>query len=170
MSEIEKDEAGESEARIYEVGYHIVPLVAEENVPKESSDVKSVIEKQKGVMISEELPRLHPLAYTIAKTVGGKKHIFDKAYFGWIKFEIDPSTLPAIKEALEANENVLRFILVKTVRENTLVSMQKIVSQARMDKEGGEKKAPGVGVVAEKDKKPVSVEEIDKSIDELLVP
>ncbi|MDD5068504.1 MAG: 30S ribosomal protein S6 [Candidatus Pacebacteria bacterium] len=168
MSEIEKDEAVESEARIYEVGYHIVPLVAEENVPKEAGDVKFLIEKQKGVIISEELPRLHPLAYTIAKTVAGKKRIFDKAYFGWIKFEADATALPAIKEAMEANENVLRFLLIKTVRENTLVSMQKIISQARMDKEGGEKKAPGVGATAEKDKKPVSVEELDKSIDELL--
>src|ERR1035437_9892092 len=98
MSEIEKEVEGEeSEARIYEVGFHIVPLVAEENVPKEFGDIKLVLEKQKGVMISEELPRLRPLAYTIAKTVAGKKHIFDKAYFGWIKFEADASALPHIK-------------------------------------------------------------------------
>ncbi len=167
MSEIE-NEAVESEARIYEVGFHIVPLVAEENVSKEASEIKFLIEKQKGAMISEEMPRICPLAYTIAKTVDGKKHIFDKAYFGWIKFEVDATALPAIKEALEANQNILRFILVKTVRENTLTSLQKIASQARMDKEGGEK-APGVGAIAEKDKKPVSVEEIDKSIDDLLV-
>lgn len=167
MADIEtKDEnIEETEGRIYEVGYHIVPLIAEENVPKEATEIKFVIEKQKGIMISEELPRLHPLAYTIAKTVAGKKHIFDKAYFGWIKFEADPTELPHIKEALEANENVLRFLLIKTVRESTLTSMQKIISQGRMDKE---KTIKVPSTVAEKDKKPVSVEELDKTIDELL--
>ncbi len=173
MTEVPKEvmkegmEEMESEARIYEIGYHIVPLVAEEAVPAKMAEVKAVIEKQKGVMISDEMPKLMPLAYTIAKTVEGKKHIFDKAYFGWIKFEVDSSALPAIEEAMKANENVLRFLLVKTVRENTMNSMAKILSQGKMDKEKAAKTASDA---VEKDKKPVSVEELDKTIDELLVP
>ncbi len=159
------DEKEETEARIYEIGYHIVPLVAEEGVPAKAGEVKAVIEKQKGVMIADEMPKLMPLAYTIAKTVEGKKHIFDKAYFGWIKFEVDSAALPAIEEALKANENVLRFLLIKTVRENTMTSMQKILSQGKMDKEKAAKGAPDA---KDADKKPVSVEELDKTIVQLL--
>jgi hypothetical protein len=60
------------------------------------------------------------LAYPMYKVVSNKKTKFESAYFGWVKFDGDPKGVSKIKKALEAKENVLRFIIIKTVRENTL--------------------------------------------------
>ena len=42
--------------RIYEVGYHIIPTVLEENVEKVVGDIRTVIEKAGGSFIAEGAP------------------------------------------------------------------------------------------------------------------
>ena len=153
-----------AESKIYEIGYHIVPLVAQDNVPAEATKLKFEIEKHKGTIISEETPKLRVLAYEIPKMVSGNKHNFDKAYFGWIKFEALGDAIGKIKEFLEHEENILRFLLIKTVRESTLAPMQRIVTSMRAERD----RAPREALKEKVDKKPASVEEIDKSIEKLL--
>ena len=80
--------AKNSEEKIYEVGYHIISSVSEENVPKEVEKIKSYLAKEKAVIISEEAPKLRPLAYSIKKAFGGTYKTFDKAYFGFIKLRL----------------------------------------------------------------------------------
>ncbi|PIR86303.1 hypothetical protein COU13_01735 [Candidatus Kaiserbacteria bacterium CG10_big_fil_rev_8_21_14_0_10_43_70] len=50
---------------------------------------------------------------------GGKNVHYGRAYFGWIKFECDASNVFALDEILRADENVLRYIIFKTIREDT---------------------------------------------------
>ena len=124
-----------AESRIYEIGYHVVPIVAEENVGVEVAAIHSLLEKEKGFIISEEFPRLRDLAYAIPKMVGGEKHNFRKAYFGWVKFEAPAEAVAPIQEALKHNEHILRFILIKTVRESTLASIpRQMVSRDNQEK------------------------------------
>lgn len=113
----EKDEAA---IRIYEVGYHILPIISEENLPAEVGNIKGMIEGHGAMFISEEFPKLRPLAYALSKSVEGKRQDFDQAYFGWVKFEIDPEKALEIKKALDANKSVLRHIFIETVRESTM--------------------------------------------------
>jgi hypothetical protein len=49
--------------RVYEVGYHIIPTVAEENIESIVSEIRSVIEKAGGSFIAEGAPSLIKLAY-----------------------------------------------------------------------------------------------------------
>ena len=91
--------------------------------------------------------------------MGGLRRKFDKAYFGWVKFEMDNKDIAAVKKSLDANENVLRFLLIKTVRENTLYGSKLVAAE-----EVAKKKA----TVKKEEKAPASQEEIDKSIDELI--
>ncbi len=161
---LEDDVLDEAESQIYEIGFHLVPLLAQEQVGGEASKMKALVEKFKGAIISDEMPKLRPLAYDISKMIGGKKHTFDKAYFGSIKFELPSDKIASVEEALKSDENILRFLLIKTVRESTLAPLQRIATHPK--KEGDKpvlNDAPKEG-----EKKPVSVEEIDKSIDELL--
>ena len=74
--------------KIYEIGYHIISSVAEENIPAEVAKVKEYLAKENAVIISEEAPALRPLAYPIKKATGGAYKTYDKAYFGFIKFEL----------------------------------------------------------------------------------
>ena len=139
---------------VYEVGFHIVPSVAEENVAGEVSKIKSEIENLGGIFISEEFPKSRPLAYTISKIVAGTKHNFDKAYFGWIKFEMTPEKIGELKMALDKNEHILRHLLIHTTKETPMTYSK--IAESRM------------AAQAERAEKPVSAEELDKSIDKLV--
>jgi ribosomal protein S6 len=105
---------------IYEVGFHVATTLSEEKLPSEVTKIKDVLEKSGVEFISEEFPKRMQLAYTIEKKTqdGTIKH--DSAYFGWVKFAVDNAKIAEIKEELDSNENIVRFIIVKTVRENTM--------------------------------------------------
>ncbi len=153
-----------SDEKIYEVGYHIVSSVSEENIPSEVEKIKAYLAKEKAVIISEETPKLRPLAYPIKKAFGGSYKTFDKAYFGFIKFELsEEGDITNIDKAMKNNESVLRYIVIKTVRENTMYSPKITVFS---DKEAKIKTFKEDKIV--KAEKQATVEEIDKSIDALV--
>jgi len=147
------------DSQIYEIGYHILPTIAEENVSAETAKIKSAVVDNGGSIISEEAAGLKVLAYEISKIVDSKKVKFSRAYFGWIKFEIEKSKIGKIESLLKSTPSVLRFLIIKTVRENTLHIPK--VPMYRKDENDSEKIEP-------EEKVEISQEEIDKSIDELL--
>lgn len=158
--EIEETEAENASSRVYELGLHIVPSTSSEDVPREFGNIKALIEKHGGIFISEDMPKLRPLAYPMFKIVGTKKEKCLEAYFGWIKFEATSDTIKTIKTDVDALDSVLRTLIIQTVRENTL-TQPKLVSK-RVE---GEKKQETVdGVPVE-----VSPEAIDASIDKLVI-
>lgn len=120
MSKTEQHERQEG-IRVYELGFHFVPTLSEDEVVVQFSHLKSLIEKKGGTFISEEVPQMINLAYEITKTVKAQKKRYTSAYFGWVKFDIDPSELAGIEKDVKAFEPILRYILITTVRENTLV-------------------------------------------------
>ena len=105
---------------VYEVGFHIATTLPEEKLPAEVTAIKDVLEKAGVEFIAEEYPKQVPLAYTIVKKTQSGTMKFDDAYFGWIKFEVSSEKIAEIKSELDANSNIVRFIIVKTVRENTM--------------------------------------------------
>jgi len=152
--------------KIYEVGYHIISSVAEENIPSEVAKIKEYLAAEKAVIISEEVPMLRPLAYTIKKAFGGAYKTFDKAYFGFIKFALPESgDITKIDEKMKANPSVLRYIVVKTVRENTMYSPKITVFSDKEAKIKLPAKAEKIEKVAETS---ASAEEIDAGIDALI--
>jgi len=164
MSKKEKV-AKNSEEKIYEVGYHIISSVAEENIPAEVEKIKAYLAKEKAVIISEEAPKLRPLAYSIKKGFGGIYKTYDKAYFGFIKFELtEEGDVRNIDLAMKNNDSILRYIVIKTVRENTMYSPKITVFSDKDAKIKTNLKEDKV-VKAEKT---ATIEEIDKSIDALV--
>jgi ribosomal protein S6 len=158
MNEI-KDE---NDNLIYEIGYHLLPTIDESEVPTEVSKIKSIIEENGGVIVSEEMPKMVVLAYDISKAINIKRQKFNKAYFGWVKFEADPAKVADIKNKVENIQNVLRFLIIKTVKENT-IHVPKIPMFRKENNNKEEKQEERV------EKTKASEAEIDKSIDELVV-
>ena len=126
----------EDTKQVYEVGYHVVPLIAETDIPKQAEEVRGVIAGQEGSFLSEGEPKAVTLAYSIEKEYAGEKKTFDSAYFGWIKFELNPANLEAIKKALDAKDEILRYILIKTVPGDTRISKKTRHSSVREEDEG----------------------------------
>ena len=112
-------EAPETVVRIYEIGYHISPAVKEEDLEKVVASIRSVVEKQGGNFIAEGAPSMTKLSYEISGQEGGKRVDYDRAYFGWLKFEAPSTAAAVLEEALKADKTVLRHIVFQTVREET---------------------------------------------------
>lgn len=160
-----------TELRVYELGYHLVPTIPEEKIPEVSGAVRGMIEKLPGTIVAEELPVFIDLAYQVIKTINHKNKRFDDAYFGWVKFEATPEGARALEEALKKDENILRSLVVKTLKENTYLSKKFPSSNAK----NREEVAAGEGAVEEKapeaEVKPQdaeSADELDKVINDLV--
>ncbi len=144
----------ESQNQVYELGFHIIPTVPENSLGEQYSTIKTIIEKQGGAFVAEQAPERMQLSYTMIQKKETGHLRFDSSYFGWIKFEVAPEVAQAIEAEVLALGAVLRAILVKTVRENTVLgdSLLKKEEKRAAIEEAGE----------------VSEEELEKSIESLV--
>ncbi len=154
---------------VYEIGYLIASSVAEEHLPAEVEKIKKIITDAGASVIADELPHRMHLAYTISrKTVAGSYEKYDEAYFGWVKFELTSDKIESVKNAVTLVPSVLRMLLTSTVRENTYLGKQASDIAANLTLRRG----PVDGVLAnsidKKDAAPATIEEMDKSIDEMV--
>ena len=162
--EVISEEVGEEKefrVSVYEVGYHMVPTIAEENLGGEVTLFKDMFTENGAVFISDEYPKLMELAYEMARSINNKKQKFSYGYFGWVKFECTTTQAKTIKDILDKNEKLVRYLMIKTVRENTM-SVKRAYG-----KQDGSKRRPSVkkSEVAEV----INEETIDKEIDALVV-
>jgi len=149
-------------SRVYEAGYHISPLVKEEDIEKIVAEIRSIVEKGSGSFIAEGSPVLMKLAYDIEGMAEGKKHFFDRGYFGWLKFESSNETADMLREALEKNAVVFRSMVFRTVREETRARLK--APQLREVKRGDTPKPTPRKI---EESAPVSEVDIDKAIETL---
>ena len=146
---------------IYEVGYTLLPSLAVEQVPARVESLKEMIQKAGGAVVSLENPILIDLAYPMTKVIQTTRHKCITGYFGWIKFEIPTEGIEGVKKSLDADNNILRYLLIKTDRENTLVNGKMILRK--------EEEILLEEVSDEATVDAVPPEELDKSIDNLVI-
>lgn len=160
MKTPEIKEQSEHDPNIYEIGYLLVPTIAEDRVLDDVNAIKNTVESLQGLLISDGgLPELITLAYPMTKTVANKNTHYESGYFGWVKFHARPDILPALTKSLEENAQVIRFLLITTVKENTV--LPKRFGMAPRKRE--EHSAPGGAET------PIlTAAEIDKTVDELI--
>jgi ribosomal protein S6 len=163
MLEVENKPLNKDENRVYELGYLLVSTLSEEDVPREYGNLKEVITSMGGALISDEMPRMTTLSYTMMKVWNNQRTKFDNAYFGWIKFEIDSEKISELKKKLSLNENLIRFLTIKTVRENTIASRRFTHKEGMRKRASFTKKEEEVSEPVE-----INKEEIDKEIDALV--
>ena len=156
MAENDSADERDIEQHIYEFGFHLVSSLSEEEVLPEFSQLKRAIEEHGGVSISEEYPHKQALAYSISRRTTGKTEVFDSSYFGWIKFEMTSPSIIAFKKAIDENGSVLRFIIVHSERE--ALQPKRAIHKEHAD-------SPKKEIA----KKTLSEEELDRTIEELVV-
>lgn len=148
----------QDENKLYEIGYLLSPLVPEEALGDSVNEIRNSIESAGGALVSEDQAKMIDLAYTVCRSISSKKFCVDTAYFGSIKFTIESEKLTALKELIEKNEKVVRYLVVKTTKDNgarqSIFASSPKVASPKVDDEV----------------KPVlSEQEIDKEIEDLLV-
>jgi ribosomal protein S6 len=105
------------EVTSYEFAFHILPTVAEGEVPETLSQIKAHITHVGGEIFDEEAPERIDLVYPIIKHLEGKNREFTSAYFGWIRFRLVGEKMTLLEEELRTDTNILRFLMLKLTKE-----------------------------------------------------
>ncbi|MDO8517684.1 MAG: 30S ribosomal protein S6 [bacterium] len=164
VSESRAPARGKQETRpVYEVGFHIAPTVPEDGVAAVVEEIRTALGEAE--IISEHFPQKMTLAYTVERSDLGHREKSNEAYFGFIKFALERQALPAFEDALRAIKDVLRFLLIETVREELVAAPRRAVFSS--DRLEGETIKTPVSAAPE-EKVEVSEEELDKSIEALV--
>jgi ribosomal protein S6 len=161
--EVKNDIEGGEDTRVYEVGYLLVPTISEENVPGMYGNLKDLVSSYGGMIISDEMPRMIPLAYQMTKVVANVRSKFTNAYFGWIKFSMTGEKVLELKKKLDLSPDIIRFLILKTVKENTIAAKRFI------GRDTPNRKVPSMHTpMPEGEAVPINKEEIDKEIDAMV--
>ena len=153
-------ENGSEDKRVYELSYLLVPTIAEGEVSATYTSLKDLVVSMGGEFIADDMPKMIPLAYEMVKVISNINNKFSNAYFGWTKFFMDPEKVLELKKKLDLDPNVIRFLILKTVKENTLASRRYVGRDSAYRKP--QKKSENDEVV------PINKEEIDKEIDAMV--
>ena len=156
-------EINDPDSRVYELGYLLVPTIAQEDVPVMYGNIKELIATFRGLIISDEMPKTITLAYSIRKVISNVRNKFNTVYFGWTKFVMDSQKVLELKKHLNLNPNFIRFLILKTVKENTIAA-KRFVRRETYRRTPTVKKSTGNEIIV-----PINKEEIDKEIDALVV-
>jgi ribosomal protein S6 len=147
------------DTNVYELGFLLVPSIAEENVVAEMTVLKDAAARLGASFLSEEAPKLIDLAYQMERDIANKKHKFNTGYFGWVKFELAPEKVAVLNEELGRMDTLIRFLLISTVRENTMTPKKAPKTEGARVRTG---KKDG-----EEEDESMSTEEVDKKIEEM---
>ena len=118
----------------YELAFHVLPTVAEGEVPKVFAEIKDHVTSLGGEHQTEEAAERVDLAYEIVKPLEGKNRKFSSAYFGWIRFSAEPAKVGALTEWLESNTQILRHLLIRLtkVEEETVFRFHEVMKGQKM--------------------------------------
>lgn len=131
---------------VYELCFLVLPSIPEGKVPDVVNSVRKLITKEGAVEIDAEAPFKQDLAYSMSKTIGASRYIVSDAYIGWIKFEVDPAKIEAIKADVDKIAEILRSLMVKAPRETTFTFA---MARAKIEEREGEKEDPRVSSTEE---------------------
>jgi ribosomal protein S6 len=162
MQENENEIETEANSRVYELGYLLVPTISETDLPVVFGNLKELVSSLGGMHISDEMPKMIPLAYKMVKVVSNVRNKFNTAYFGWIKFTMDSDKVLELKKKLDLDPNVIRFLILKTVKENTIAGKRFVRGDMAHRKPRSAKSENTETAV------PINKEEIDKEIDAMV--
>ena len=159
-----KEKTINESSKLYELGFHIVGTIDSNKVASVIDEIKNLIQTHHGDIVREGEVREMTLAYTMLKHVAGVNKRYNQTFFDWIKFTTNPEDLVNLKTALDSYENIVRFILVKTVNddEHSTIKMAELEEEEEVTETEAEG-ATGVGSAAPEKVEAVKEEIIEKN-------
>ena len=105
-----------AEPRVYELGFHLDPELASEEVKKAYQEIRAFIESLSAI-VAEGEPEKIQLAYTISRQDTAGRRDFDSAYFAWIVYEATPTNHAEILTSADVDKRIVRFIDLLTTKD-----------------------------------------------------
>ncbi len=154
-------------SKVYELAVLLLPSLSPADVEKQIASFTNEFTSRGGELISSEAPVMINLAYPMVKVVHTNRQKCQEAYFGWMKFEIETEAINEIKKVLDGSEIMLRYLLVKTVRENTLINGKMNLGREEDKQEKAAVADAAEGVALGTSEAPEG--ELDKTIEDLVI-
>lgn len=117
---MKENESMMDEAKIYEISYILDGRLDENKALEKAENFKKDIASLEGSFISEEAPYMRELSYEMTRVVNNVNVRFTEGYFGWVKFEMIPTKVEELNKKLKLDEEVVRFLILKTVKGNDI--------------------------------------------------
>lgn len=154
-------EPNDLETKVYEVSF-ITPSPAGEDAAREVFErVKNRVSALGGSVLAEGAPQRTQLASEMSRSVAGKREHHAEGFFSFVKFEAAATAAPELEAFVKQDGDIIRHLLITTVRDTGPAAH--FLSSDRLEGETIRKKE-----VIESGKGPVSEEELDKSIEQLI--
>jgi ribosomal protein S6 len=118
------------DSRVYEISFIFDNKLDEGTALEKSNAIKQSIATLGGSFISEEAPYMRELAYEMIRVVNNVNVRFNEGYFGWIKFSLEASKVKDLEKSIKLDEEVVRYLVVTTVAENTVYTKRAPVIKA----------------------------------------
>lgn len=115
-----ENESVMDEGKIYEISYILDGRLDESKAAEKAEAFKKDIASLDGSFISEETPYVRELSYEMTRVVNNVNVRFTEGYFGWVKFEMIPAKVEELNKKLKLDEEVVRFLILKTVKGNDI--------------------------------------------------
>jgi ribosomal protein S6 len=115
-----ENESVMDEGKVYEISYILDGRLDESRAAEKAEAFKKDIASLEGSFISEETPYVRELSYEMTRVVNNVNVRFTEGYFGWVKFEMIPSKVEELDKKLKLDEEVVRFLVLKTVKGNDI--------------------------------------------------
>lgn len=144
----------------YEITYISDPLLTEEVRHELDVTIETKITEFAGAIEKSIVATRRRLIYPIKKKVNG--------FLRTINIQLDPAKLIDVQHFLKREGNILRFTIINTIPRGVVA--QDIVDRHSIQKKGAAKKKPEKSITRapKKDVKPVSMEDVEKGIEEAL--
>jgi len=143
----------EKDAGLYEIGYLFKDGLGDEEILSFSENLRNTITDRGGLITTEGKPKKQNLAYPIKKET--------TAIFNWLRFMVKPALLGEIEKYLKEQKTIIRFIVVKTVKEKAQKPRVPRLKKTKLV-------IPAENDAGKTEKEEIKEEEIDKKIEELL--
>ena len=130
MNENETVIQDEEDKIVYEISFIFDNRLEEDKAVEKLETLKKDIASEKGSFISEETPYLRELSYEMIRVVNNIKVKFREGYFGWVKFELSPSSLEILEKKLKLDEEIVRFLIIKAEKGNDVFTKDMPVMKA----------------------------------------
>ena len=125
------------DSRVYELSYILVPTLSEDAALEKVNAIKQSIAALGGSFVSEETAYPRELAYEMTRVIKNTNVRFMDGYFGWIKFELDPTKLPIIDKSVKLDEDIIRYMTLKADRNVDIFTKRNpVVKSPRMTEDG----------------------------------
>mgnify|MGYP003586416670 FL=1 len=111
-----------SKIKHYETMFILKPTLTEEETVAQIENIRAIIEKNGGVIVSADNVGQRELAYEIEKCKRG--------YYYVIYFQGNPAGIAEIERNYRMNENLIRFIFIKYDSKKEVASWTKMSDEA----------------------------------------